>query len=186
MFADQSSAALSYLEVLCFPTEMNITMPSCTVAQTMDVKLQAGRKMKVELHAGGAEREGLSAYADQALPEKLMAIGSALQICVGDPSVIESLQGLHCELQGSTLATLQEWLRNLVKARPSLSGLNFMLSPAQSFSEVPWTSASSSDSHCKASTTWTSICNVVSSKQQAKLPIFKPTHKAHSEASVSH
>ena len=90
--------------------------------------------LKPELHAGGAEREGLSAYADQALPEELMANGSALQICVFDPSVIESLQGLHRELQGANLARLQEWLRSLVKVRPSQSGLKFMLSLAWSFS----------------------------------------------------
>ncbi|KAK9825982.1 hypothetical protein WJX74_003112 [Apatococcus lobatus] len=64
---------------------------------------------------GETDREGLSAYADQALPDELLGIGQALQICVRDQSVIEALHGLHRELQGATLATLQDWLRNLVK-----------------------------------------------------------------------
>ena len=62
-----------------------------------------------------ADREGLPAYASLALPDDLLCSSQSLQIRSADPAVVETLRGLDQELQGSTLATLQDWLRNLVK-----------------------------------------------------------------------
>ena len=71
--------------------------------------------------AGDVEPEGLAEYgADAELPEALLGAAAAYS-GVGamsrdpDPALLETLAGLHRLLAGRHLATVQEWLRVLVK-----------------------------------------------------------------------
>lgn len=73
------------------------------------------------MQAGDAEPEGLAEYgADAELPEALLGAAAAYS-GVGAmtrdpaPALLETLAGLHRLLAGRHLATVQEWLRVLVK-----------------------------------------------------------------------